>query len=65
MIKLSIKDKFNSYLDNFKDIFRKINQLRNLEKCYGSLIMTVDLSINPDPAIARERIYQDYVKYCW
>jgi hypothetical protein len=61
MIRLSIKDKSNNYLDNFKDIYRKVNQLRNLEKCYGSLIMTSILNINPDPAIVRERIYQDYI----
>jgi hypothetical protein len=64
MIKLSIKNKFNNYLDNFKDIYRKINQLRNLEKCYGSLIMTLILNINPNPAIAWERIYQDYIHEC-
>jgi hypothetical protein len=57
MIKLSLKDKSNNYLDSFKDIYRKISQLRNLEKVYGSLIMTSNLSINPDLAIARERIY--------
>jgi hypothetical protein len=64
MINLRIKDNPNNNLDNFKDIYRKINQLRYLEKCYGSLIMMVDLSINPDPAIARERIYQDYLHEC-
>jgi hypothetical protein len=26
--------------------------------------MTLDLSINPDPAIARERLYQDYLHEC-
>jgi hypothetical protein len=26
--------------------------------------MTLNLSINPDPAIARERIYQDYIHNC-
>jgi hypothetical protein len=64
MIKLSIKDKYNSYLDNYKDIYRKINWLKNLEKCYRSLIMTLDLSVNPDLVIARERIYQDYLHEC-
>jgi hypothetical protein len=54
----------NNYLDNFKDIYRKISQLRNLEKAYGSLIMTSNLNINPDLAIARERIYQDYIHKC-
>jgi hypothetical protein len=64
MIKLSIKDKSNSYLDNFKDIYEKINQLRYFQKCYGSLIMTLDLSINPDPAVAREKLFQDYLDEC-
>jgi hypothetical protein len=27
--------------------------------------MTVSLNINSDPSIARERVYQDYVKYYW
>jgi hypothetical protein len=48
MIKSSTKDKSNNYLDIFTDIYRKINQLRNLEICYGSLIMTLDLSVNPN-----------------
>jgi hypothetical protein len=26
--------------------------------------MTLDLSVNPDPAIAQERIYQDYLQEC-
>jgi hypothetical protein len=26
--------------------------------------MTLNLNINPDPAIARERIYQDYIHEC-
>jgi hypothetical protein len=64
MIKLNIKDKSNNYLDNFKDIYRKISQLRNLEKVYGSLIMTSILNINPDLAITQERIYQDYIHEC-
>jgi hypothetical protein len=64
IIKLSLKDKSNNYLDNFKDIYRKINQLRNLEKVYGSLILRMNLNINPDPSIARERIYQDYIHEC-
>jgi hypothetical protein len=64
MIELSIKDKSNNYLDNFKNIYRKIDQLRNLEKCYGSLIMTLDLSINPDTVVTRERLFQDYLHEC-
>jgi hypothetical protein len=67
MIKLSIKDNSNNYSDNFKDIYGKINQLGYFEKCYGSLIMTLDLSVNPDPAIAREEyIKTTYtsIKYC-
>jgi hypothetical protein len=64
MIKLTIKDKFNNYLDIFKDIYRKTSQTRNLEKFYGSLIMTSLLNINPDLSIARERIYQDYLHEC-
>jgi hypothetical protein len=64
VIKLSIKDKSNRYLDNFKNIYGKINQLKYLQKCYGSLIMTLDLSINSDPAVARERIFQDYLHEC-
>jgi hypothetical protein len=61
MIKLSLKDTSNKYLDSFKDIYRKISQLRNLEKGYGSLIISLNLNINPNPTIARERIYQDYI----
>jgi hypothetical protein len=64
MIKLNVKDKSNRYLDNFKDIYGKINQLRYLQKGYGSLIMTLDLSINPDPAVVQERMYQDYLHEC-
>jgi hypothetical protein len=52
MIKLNIKNKSNNYLDNFKDIYKKISQLRNSGKGYGSLIMTLNLDINPDLAIA-------------
>jgi hypothetical protein len=48
MIKLSTKDKSNNYLNNFKDIYGKINQLRNFGKGYGSLIMTLNLDINPN-----------------
>jgi hypothetical protein len=57
MIKSSIKDKIN----NFKKIYKKI---RNLGKVYESLIMTSILNINPDLAIARGRIYQDYIHEC-
>jgi hypothetical protein len=64
MIKLKIRDDSNNNLDNFRDIFGKTNQLGYLEKCYGSLIMTSDLSINPDPAVAPERLYQDYLHEC-
>jgi hypothetical protein len=49
MFKLNIIDKSNICLDNFKDIYRKISQLRNLEKGYGSLITTINLNINPNP----------------
>jgi hypothetical protein len=35
IVKLKIKNKSNDHLENFKDIFRKIIQLRYLEKCYG------------------------------
>jgi hypothetical protein len=64
VIKLSIKDKSNGYLDNFKDIYGKINQLRYLQKCYGSLIMTLDLSINPDPGKEYIKIIYMNVKCC-
>jgi hypothetical protein len=64
MIKLKIKDNSNYYLDNFKDIFRKTNQLGYFGKCYGSLIMTLELNINPDPAVARERLFHDYLHEC-
>jgi hypothetical protein len=57
MIRLNIKDKPNNYLDNFKDIYRKINQLRNLGKCYRSLIMTWILDINPDPGKDISRLF--------
>jgi hypothetical protein len=60
MVKLSIKDKSKSFLDNFKDIYGEINQLRYFQKCYGSLIMTLDLSINP----VREKLFQDYLHEC-
>jgi hypothetical protein len=64
MIKLSIKDNSNNYLGNFKNIYKKISQLRILENGYGSLIMTLDLNLNPDPAIARKRLFQDYLHEC-
>jgi hypothetical protein len=64
MIKLKIKDDSNNYLDNFKDIFGKTNQLGYFGKCYGSLIMISELNINPDPAIAWERLFQDYLHEC-
>jgi hypothetical protein len=64
MIKVKIKDDSNNNLDNFRDTFRKTNQLGYFEKCYGSLIMTSELSINPDPAVAWEGLYQDYLHEC-
>jgi hypothetical protein len=64
MIKLNIKDDSNNFLDSFRDIFRKTNQLWYFGKSYGSLIMTSELNINPDPAIARERLFQDYLHEC-
>jgi hypothetical protein len=62
MIELSIKDKSNNYLVNFKDIYRKINQLKNLRKNYGLLIIISILNINLDLAIARERISRLYTR---
>jgi GTP1/Obg family GTP-binding protein len=53
MIKLSIKDKSNNYLDNFKDIYKKTSQLRNLEKFYGSLIMISRLYTQMSNAFGR------------
>jgi hypothetical protein len=62
VIKLKIKSKSNDYLKNFKDIFRKIIQLRFLRKCCGLSIMLVNLIVNPDLAIAKKRLYQDKYK---
>jgi hypothetical protein len=31
---------------------------------HRSLVMTLNLNINPDPAIAREKIYQNYIHEC-
>jgi hypothetical protein len=64
VIKSNIKDDSNNYLDNFKDIYRKINYLRYLENCYGLSFMLVNLVVNPDLAIAKERLYQDYFQDC-
>jgi hypothetical protein len=44
-------------LINFWKITEGIKKFIN----HGSLIMTSNLNINPDSAIAWERIYQDYI----
>jgi hypothetical protein len=64
VIKLKIENKSNDYLENFKDIFRKIIQLRYLEKCYELSFMLVNSIVNPDLAIAKKRLYQDYIQEC-
>jgi hypothetical protein len=45
-------------------VFGKTNQLGYFGKGYGSLIITSNLDINPDTAVARERLFQDYIHEC-
>jgi hypothetical protein len=47
-------------LINFQKIIESINNFIN----HKSLIMTVSLNINPDLAIVREKIYQNYIHEC-
>jgi hypothetical protein len=47
-------------LISFQKITENIKNLIN----HGSLIITINLNFNPDLAIARERIYQNYIHEC-
>jgi hypothetical protein len=61
-LELSIRIILKSYSNNFKDIYDQYIKLIYQNKSYGSLLMLVNLMINPDIAITQERLYQDYTQ---
>jgi allantoicase len=47
-------------LTNFQKIVEGINFNIN----HGSSFMLVNSVVNPDPGVAKERVYQDYIQKC-